>query len=267
LRLISLIQVWNINLSELGESALTLDAFFKQKSLQSGKLVAEGVTIDTFMDGDKGKGMEVDEDGSVPINVRSDARGDVVADEVVVAKGVTVDTVVDGDEGKDMEVDEGGSVPVTVRSDARGDVVADKLVAAKGITVDNTVVDGDEGKDMVVNVDVSENQTSVDACTFSSADDIKIYQMIGHNIRDKFVVTSAAGVRFQASVVSLYIYALRVHFMSRRYFGTRKIYLDLAKTETYQKRKNNFFLLDQGNLDIDVFKKVHNFEIILVLKH
>ena len=98
LRLISLIQEWNINLSELGESALTLDAFFKQKSLQSGKLVAEGVTIDTFMDGDKGKGMELDEDGSVPIE----------AEEVVVAKGVTVDTVVDGDEGKGMEVDEGG---------------------------------------------------------------------------------------------------------------------------------------------------------------
>ena len=45
------------------------------------------------------------------VNMCSDARGDVVDDEVVVAKGVTVDTVVDGDEGKDMEVDEGGSVP------------------------------------------------------------------------------------------------------------------------------------------------------------
>jgi hypothetical protein len=56
--------------------------------------------------------MEVDEDGSVSINVRSEARGDVVADELVVAKGVTVDTVVDGDEGKDMGVGEDGSVPV-----------------------------------------------------------------------------------------------------------------------------------------------------------
>jgi hypothetical protein len=35
--------------------------------------------------------MEVDEDGSVSVNVRSDARGDVVADELVVGKGVTVD--------------------------------------------------------------------------------------------------------------------------------------------------------------------------------
>ena len=410
LRLISLIQEWNINLSELGESALTLDAFFKQKSLQSG------VTIDKFMDGDKGKGMEFDEDGSVPINVRSDARGDVVFDEEVVAKGVTVDTVVDGDkgndievgsvpvtvrsdarvgvvdtvvdgdEGKGMEIDEDGSVhsdargdvvfdedvvakgvtvdtivdgdkgngievgslPVTVRSDARvgvvdtvvdgdegkgmevdedgsvrsdarGDVVFDKEVVAKGVTVDtvvdvdkgngievgsllvtvrsdarvgvvDTVVDGDEGKgmevdedgsvqvdedgsvpvdtlvdgdegkkDMGVNVDVSENQTSVNACTFSSADDIKIYQ-IGNNIRNRFVITSAAGMRFQASVLSLYVHALRVHFMSRRYFATRKIYLDLAKTETYQKHKDNFFLLDQGNLDIDVFKNKHKFE-------
>ncbi len=153
------------------------------------------------MDGDEGKDMVVDEDGSVPVNVHSDARGDVVADELVVAKGVTVDTVVDGDEGKDMVVDEDGSVPVNVRSDACGDVVADELVAAKGVTVD-TVVDGDEGKDMVVNVDVSENQTSVNVCTFSSADDINIYK-IGHNIRDKFVVTSAAGMRFQASVLSL----------------------------------------------------------------
>jgi hypothetical protein len=48
--------------------------------------------------------------------------------------------------------------------------------------------------------------------------------------------------------------------MSRRYFGTRKIYLDLAKMETYQKHKNDSFLLDQGNLDIDIFKNVHNFE-------
>jgi hypothetical protein len=64
-------------------------------------------------------------------------------------------------------------------------------------------VDGDEGKkDMGVNVDVSGNQTSVNACTFSSADDIKIYQ-IGHNIRDKFVVTSAAGMHFQASCMFL----------------------------------------------------------------
>ena len=39
--------------------------------------------------------MEVDGDGSVPVNVCSDARGDVVADELVVAKGVTVNTVVD----------------------------------------------------------------------------------------------------------------------------------------------------------------------------
>ena len=62
----------------LGESALTLDAFFKQKSLQSGKLVAEDATKDIFVDGDKGKGMVVDEDGSVSVNVRSDARGDVV---------------------------------------------------------------------------------------------------------------------------------------------------------------------------------------------
>ena len=55
--------------------------------------------------------------------------------------------------------------------------------------------------------------------------------------------------------------------MSRRYFGTRKIYLDLAKTETYQKHKENFFLLDQGNLNIDVgnlnidvFRNKHNFQ-------
>ena len=89
-----------------------------------------------------------------------------------------------------------------MRSEARGDVVADELVVAKGVTVD-TVVDGDEGKDMVYNVEVSENQTSVNACTFSSADDIKIYK-IGHNIRDKFVVTSAGGMRFQANVLSLY---------------------------------------------------------------
>ncbi len=71
----------------------------------------------------------------------------------------------DGDEGKDMGVDEDDSVPVNVRSDARGDVVADELVVAKGVTVD-TVVDGDEGKDMGVSVDVLENQTSVNACTF-----------------------------------------------------------------------------------------------------
>ena len=38
--------------------------------------------------------MEVDEDGSVSVNLRSDARGDVVADELEDAKGVTVDTVV-----------------------------------------------------------------------------------------------------------------------------------------------------------------------------
>ena len=104
LRLINLVQERNINLSELGESALTLDAFFKQNSLQSGNLVAKGVTKDTFVDGYEGKDMVLDEDGSVSVNVRSDARGDVVADELVVAKGVTVDTVVDGDEGKDMGV-------------------------------------------------------------------------------------------------------------------------------------------------------------------
>jgi hypothetical protein len=80
-------------------------------------------------------------------------------------------------------------------------------------------------------------------CYYLSSDDIKIYQ-IGHNIRDKFVVTSAAGMRFQASVLSLYVHALRVHFMSRRYFGTRKNYVDLAKTVTYQKHKDNFLLLD-----------------------
>jgi hypothetical protein len=38
------------------------------------------------MDGDEGKDMVVNKDGSVPVNVRSDARGDVVADELVVAK-------------------------------------------------------------------------------------------------------------------------------------------------------------------------------------
>ena len=214
--------------------------------------------------------MEVDEDGCL----RSDERGDVVFDKEVVAKGVTVDTVVDGDKGNGIEV---GSVPVTVRSDARVGVV-DTVVdgdEGKGMEVDedgsvqvdedgsvpvDTLVDGDEGKkDMGVNVDVSENQTSVNACTFSSADDIKINQ-IGNNIRNKFVITSAAGMRFQASVLSLYVHALRVHFMSRRYFATRKIYLDLAKTETYQKHKDNFFLLDQGNLDIDVFKNEHKFE-------
>ena len=84
------------------------------------------------------------------------------------------------------------------------------------------------------------------------------------NCLDKFVVTSAAGMRFQASVLSLYVHALRVHFMSRRYFGTRKIYLDLAKTETYQKHKDNFFLLDQANiednLNINVFRSKYNFE-------
>ena len=106
---------------------------------------------------------------------------------------------------------------------------------------------------MEVNVDVSENQTSVN---------IRIYQ-IGHNIRDKFVLTSAAGMRFQASVLSLYVHALRVHFMSRRYFGTRKIYVDWAKTETYQKHKDNFFLLDQGNLNFDVFRNEHNFKIYI----
>ena len=206
------------------------------------------------MDGDEGKDMEVDEDGSVPVYVRSDARGDIVADELVVAKGVTVDTVVDGDEGKDMGVDGDGSVSVNVRSEVRVDVVADELVVAQGVTGDTV----EEGKDMGYNVDVSENQTSVNACTFSSADDIKIYK-IGHNIRDKFVVTSAAGMRFQASVLSLYVHALRVHFMSRRYFGTRKNYVDLAKTVTYQKHKDNFFLLDQGNLNIDVFRNEHKF--------
>ena len=51
------------------------------------------------MDGDEGKGTEVDKDGSVSVNVCSDARDDVVADELVVTKGITVDTVMDGDEG------------------------------------------------------------------------------------------------------------------------------------------------------------------------
>ena len=78
--------------------------------------------------------MEVDEDGSVSVNVRSDTRGDVVADELVVAKGVTKDTLMDGDEGKDVEVGEDGSVSVNERSDTRGDVVADELVVAKGVT-------------------------------------------------------------------------------------------------------------------------------------
>ena len=77
--------------------------------------------------------------------MRSEARGEVVADELVVAKVVTVDTVVDGDEGKDMEVDEDGRVPVNVRSDARGDVVADELVVAKVVTVD-TVRQGYGGR-------------------------------------------------------------------------------------------------------------------------
>ncbi len=68
------------------------------------------------MDGDEGKDMMVDEDGSVPVNVHSESCGDVVADELVVAKGVTVDTVVDGDEGKDMMVDEDGSLPACKRA-------------------------------------------------------------------------------------------------------------------------------------------------------
>ncbi len=34
--------------------------------------------------------MEVDEDGSISVNVRSHARGYVVADEIVVAKGITM---------------------------------------------------------------------------------------------------------------------------------------------------------------------------------
>ena len=91
------------------------------------------------MDVDEGNYMEVDEDGSVSVNLRSDARGDVVADELEDAKGITVDTVVYGDEGKDMEVDGDGSVPVNVRSNARGDVVADELEDAKGVTVDTVV--------------------------------------------------------------------------------------------------------------------------------
>jgi hypothetical protein len=94
---------------------------------------------------------------------------------------------------------------------------------------------------------------------FSYADDIKIYR-IEYNIRDKFVVTSAYDMRFQASVLSLYVHALRVHFMSRRYFGTRKIYVDFAKTETFQKHKDNFIFLEQGILNIIVFRNKYNFE-------
>ncbi len=41
------------------------------------------------MNGDEGKGMEVNEDGSVSVNVRIDA-GDVVADEQELVKGVTL---------------------------------------------------------------------------------------------------------------------------------------------------------------------------------
>ena len=77
------------------------------------------------MDGDEGKDVEVDKDSSVSVTVRSDARGDGVADELVVAKGVTKTTLMDGDEGKDVEVGKDGSVSVTVRSDALCDGVAD----------------------------------------------------------------------------------------------------------------------------------------------
>jgi hypothetical protein len=46
--------------------------------------------VDTLlMNGDEGKGMEVNEDGSVSVNVRIDA-GDVVADEQELVKGVTL---------------------------------------------------------------------------------------------------------------------------------------------------------------------------------
>ena len=92
--------------------------------------------------------MEVDEDGSISVNVRSHARGYVVADEIVAAKGITMDTLMDCDEGKSMEVDEDGStVSVNVRSVARGDVVADEIVVTKGGTK-NTLMDDDEGMDM-----------------------------------------------------------------------------------------------------------------------
>jgi hypothetical protein len=36
-------------------------------------------------------------------------------------------------------------------------------------------------------------------------------------------------------------------------------YVDLAKTVTYQKHKDNLFLLDQGNLNIVVFQNEHKF--------
>ena len=69
-------------------------------------------------------------------------------------------------------------------------------------------------------------------------------------------------MRFQASALSLYVHALRVHFMSRRYFGTRKIYVDLAKTKTYQKHKDNIFLIIEpaGNVDINIFRNKYNFQ-------
>jgi hypothetical protein len=224
--------------------------------------------VDTVVDGDEGKGLEVDEDGSV----RSDERGDVVLDKEVVAKGVTVDTVVDGDKGNGIEV---GSVPVTVRSDARVGVV-DTVVdgdEGKGMEVDedgsvpvDTLVDGDEGKkDMGVNVDVSENQTSVNACTFSSADDIKIYQ-IGKNIRNKFVITSAAGMRFQASVLSLYVHALRVHFIIEDILRQERFILIWPRRRHIKSTKTTSFYSIKA-IWISTFLKTNtNSKIILVLK-
>jgi hypothetical protein len=177
---------------------------------------------------------------------------------------VTKDTVIDGDEGKGMEVVEGGSVSVNVRSDAGGDGVADEqVVANKGVTMD-TVIDGEEeGRVWRSTKTCPKIRHILLMWVISCADYNKIYKIRHHNIIDKFLVTSADdGMRFQASALSLYAHALRVHFMSRRYFGTRKIYVDLAKTKTYQKHKDNIFLIIEpaGNVDIKILRNKYNFQ-------
>ena len=158
-------------------------------------------------------------------------------------------------------------------SNAVGSEVIEKEMSEDVLPKD-TVLDGDHGNDMDVVADgvvlikdtnkvlntINRDINTINQDSFSENDHARIYK-IASNIQDKFIKTSADNCRFQASVLSLYVHALRVHFLSRKYFGTRKKYVELGMTETYQKHKENFYLLEDGNLNFDKFKTAHNIQV------
>jgi hypothetical protein len=112
----------------------------------------------------------------------------------------------------------------------------------------------DNTKEMIVATNVSISKDKV------SASDYACINSVVDKLYAQFIVANDQARQYQSCILSMYVQALRAHFMSREFFATRSSYVDVSGTDMYKRHKEFFFSFDEGDMHIDTVAKCPVFD-------